>query len=222
MEGYPVRLSFFIKGQGTFITLGMSNKIVYNSLSGPTVVTTSCLKNLVVPQITEKWFGMIIHEAGCKMNSALQNITDLGASAAFYYNKAWTHDIFSMQTKNIAIDDVTYHNIIRQGVVETGIEPVQAQADSLMLVFTFMLFCFGFYTIISWLCKKCKRSKKNYLTSYYGGRDGDESCTICIEEFKTGEMVRTLQCNHIFHEKCIGEWFEKKEVCPNCNQPLLQ
>ena len=44
----------------------------------------------------------------------------------------------------------------------------------------------------------------------------DDSCTICLNDYYDKEKILKLKCNHIFHEKCIKTWFEKKSNCPNC------
>ena len=183
------------------------------------VVTTTCLENLIIPTKEEIWFGMLIKDTACQLDIAVKNISSLGASVVFYYDKDWSHDIFSMENKNIAIDDVTYSVVENKDIVQTLIEP-NKQSQTYMFLFIVICIMFGIilYKIVQWGCDIYKNHC--YLkTSAYSG-DGDV-CTICIEEFKNGETVRTLQCKHIFHKNCIDEWFEKKEVCPNCNQPLL-
>lgn len=44
----------------------------------------------------------------------------------------------------------------------------------------------------------------------------EKECTICIKGFIKGEVIRLLSCKHIFHDKCIMPWFEKRSCCPNC------
>jgi C4-type Zn-finger protein len=54
------------------------------------------------------------------------------------------------------------------------------------------------------------------------------SCSICLREFFIRQRVDTLPCGHVFHERCISEWFttqntrntQKRVKCPLCNQPL--
>ncbi|MDA9846586.1 E3 ubiquitin protein ligase [Flavobacteriaceae bacterium] len=227
MEGYPIKLSFFIEGQRTFNTLGISNNIFYDSLSGPMVITTSCLEDLIIPS-AERWFCMIIKETECNLNIALKNITDFGASVAFYYDKNWSDDIFLIQNKNIAIDDITYAIVKKNNLIGTVIKSnaqsvlQTAQADMFLLIVIFIIIGFLLHKIGIWTYNKYETYTKNKLCSTYSGNgEEEEICTICIEEFKEGDIIRTLHCNHIFHKKCIDEWFDKKEVCPNCNQPAL-
>uniref|UniRef100_A0A7S3CZ90 RING-type domain-containing protein n=1 Tax=Palpitomonas bilix TaxID=652834 RepID=A0A7S3CZ90_9EUKA len=42
------------------------------------------------------------------------------------------------------------------------------------------------------------------------------SCAICMEDYKDGEMLRTLPCFHVFHQACIDEWANREPSCPIC------
>nr|XP_009771103.1 PREDICTED: RING finger protein 11-like [Nicotiana sylvestris]XP_016432684.1 PREDICTED: RING finger protein 11-like [Nicotiana tabacum] len=43
-----------------------------------------------------------------------------------------------------------------------------------------------------------------------------ETCAICILEYKNGDIIGKLQCEHEFHLDCIKQWLLKKKVCPLC------
>ena len=48
-----------------------------------------------------------------------------------------------------------------------------------------------------------------------------EKCSICQEDMKEGEVLRTLRnCNHSFHIKCIERWLEDNKKCPHCRQNI--
>ena len=50
-------------------------------------------------------------------------------------------------------------------------------------------------------------------------------CTICLDKFENEVKVIKLTCMHIFHAKCLIEWYKKGYIevkCPNCNTKLLQ
>jgi hypothetical protein len=34
-----------------------------------------------------------------------------------------------------------------------------------------------------------------------------KECSICIKTFVQGEVIRLLNCKHIFHDGCIVPWF---------------
>lgn len=45
--------------------------------------------------------------------------------------------------------------------------------------------------------------------------DGNLGCSICTEDFKVGEDVRVLPCNHRFHPNCVDPWLVNVSgTCP--------
>ncbi len=44
-------------------------------------------------------------------------------------------------------------------------------------------------------------------------------CPICLESLKD-EDVYISKCNHVFHNKCIDQWFNKDNRCPICRTKL--
>ncbi len=50
----------------------------------------------------------------------------------------------------------------------------------------------------------------------------NESCLICMNNYKVNEFKRTLpKCSHYFHKKCIDKWLKKKSSCPVCRDELI-
>ena len=43
-------------------------------------------------------------------------------------------------------------------------------------------------------------------------------CIICLSEFKKGQLIQVLDCNHMYHDQCIKEWYKRKKVCPICDK----
>ncbi|CAL8470059.1 g9601 [Coccomyxa elongata] len=60
-----------------------------------------------------------------------------------------------------------------------------------------------------------------------GGTTSSASCSICCEDYTSGEVLRRLPCKHKFHLECIDRWFlsstdySRPVACPMCNAPLL-
>ncbi len=46
------------------------------------------------------------------------------------------------------------------------------------------------------------------------------TCSICLEEFNQGDMIRKLHCLHIYHDTCIRSWLEQKKTCALCVAPI--
>jgi hypothetical protein len=41
-------------------------------------------------------------------------------------------------------------------------------------------------------------------------------CTICLEACIAYPELVTTKCGHTFHRKCLKDWLNKNNVCPNC------
>ncbi|KAL7751071.1 hypothetical protein RI367_003651 [Sorochytrium milnesiophthora] len=47
--------------------------------------------------------------------------------------------------------------------------------------------------------------------------DPDErQCSICLEAYSAGDVLRKLPCLHAFHETCILPWLKNTSTCPVC------
>ena len=94
----------------------------------------------------------------------------------------------------------------------------------------------GIYVFRSWLCvcdklgcckdtfegTKLPKILKRLPEIKYSldkNKYNQENCVICLSNFKTQIQIRVLECEHIFHSKCIVAWFIAKNnnICPICN-----
>ncbi|MFS7913766.1 putative transcription factor C2H2 family [Helianthus anomalus] len=51
----------------------------------------------------------------------------------------------------------------------------------------------------------------------------DSACAICLSDYKTIELLRTIpECNHHFHVDCIDEWLKLNVSCPVCRNTPVQ
>ncbi|XP_059277820.1 probable E3 ubiquitin-protein ligase RHB1A [Lycium ferocissimum] len=48
-----------------------------------------------------------------------------------------------------------------------------------------------------------------------------ETCAICLLEYKDENTISTLQCGHEFHSGCIKKWLQRKKSCPFCRASFL-
>eukprot|EP00731_Ephydatia_muelleri_P005923 Em0003g171a len=49
----------------------------------------------------------------------------------------------------------------------------------------------------------------------------ENNCTVCYEDIKNDRDVQALECGHVFHQKCIDEWFKEHSVCPLCRTTVI-
>ena len=45
-------------------------------------------------------------------------------------------------------------------------------------------------------------------------------CIICFDDFNENTIVTKTPCNHIFHKKCIENWFQWYITCPFCRSKI--
>ena len=46
--------------------------------------------------------------------------------------------------------------------------------------------------------------------------DDNTQCIICMDGFNENELVKQLDCGHIFHGDCIDHWLSQQKNCPFC------
>ena len=49
----------------------------------------------------------------------------------------------------------------------------------------------------------------------------EETCSVCLEDFKDGDTIKKLNCNHIFHKDCLQPWLNEHDNCPMCRQNII-
>ncbi|XP_015899589.3 receptor homology region, transmembrane domain- and RING domain-containing protein 1 isoform X2 [Ziziphus jujuba] len=48
-----------------------------------------------------------------------------------------------------------------------------------------------------------------------------ETCAICLEDYKDGEILKVLPCQHEFHSSCVDSWLTKwGTFCPVCKRDM--
>ncbi|XP_068869240.1 E3 ubiquitin-protein ligase RNF6 isoform X2 [Aphelocoma coerulescens] len=70
-----------------------------------------------------------------------------------------------------------------------------------------------------------KEQIDNLSTRNYGDihteNERSKTCSVCINEYATGNKLRQLPCMHEFHIHCIDRWLSENSTCPICRQPVL-
>jgi E3 ubiquitin-protein ligase RNF115/126 len=47
-----------------------------------------------------------------------------------------------------------------------------------------------------------------------------QDCSVCKENYKLGDLISTMPCQHIFHEECLLPWLKQHNSCPVCRYEL--
>jgi hypothetical protein len=68
-------------------------------------------------------------------------------------------------------------------------------------------------------CQRVSSSVKHQCSE---SKQTDTMCSICLEEYDDGEVLRVLPCNHNFHTCCIVPWLTEQHAnCPLCKDSLV-
>ena len=51
-------------------------------------------------------------------------------------------------------------------------------------------------------------------------KEKDDSCVICMDEYKEGDRLYVLACNHEYHKDCVKDWLVKQRNCPLCRKEV--
>ncbi|BFY99030.1 hypothetical protein BsWGS_02070 [Bradybaena similaris] len=88
--------------------------------------------------------------------------------------------------------------------------------------FTLLLsFCFCCYL---WKLKRnALQDQQGYVMKKYTSSNRNQqndTCPVCLDEFKSGEKLAICQCKHGFHSRCLLLWLEQRNTCPMCKAPV--
>jgi hypothetical protein len=57
-----------------------------------------------------------------------------------------------------------------------------------------------------------------------GAEDGSSlehnDCPVCLERFRSGQVLVHLPCHHRFHVDCLSPWLESHGQCPYCRAEI--
>ena len=50
----------------------------------------------------------------------------------------------------------------------------------------------------------------------------EEKCPICLQKYKSADIIKEFSCKHIFHKNCIFKWLKQSNVCPICKHDISE
>ena len=98
----------------------------------------------------------------------------------------------------------------------------QLMISVLLLASCFMpiIYCFKICEIKNYFRFKFKNSS---LTEIIIENNLSDNCSICLEDYKKNDKCVKINCQHIFHKKCLYDWFKKQiDKSENLNCPLCR
>lgn len=69
-------------------------------------------------------------------------------------------------------------------------------------------------------------SDVNYQKIYavnlqYDPENHGNSCYLCHNIYTSNDTISLTRCNHVFHAKCMDEWFDYHSTCPSCHKSCM-
>ena len=120
------------------------------------------------------------------------------------YNDKYYYDNYDNNTRGID----SHREIVFDGII-------------FLLVLSLSQFCFS---SIGTCFKNCKKrnllNKKIKRVKELDLENLINDCSICLEEYKINEKIMILNCNHIYHERCIKMWLDQNDTCPICRENI--
>eukprot|EP00747_Dinoflagellata_sp_TGD_P186937 gnl/TRDRNA2_/TRDRNA2_44331_c0_seq1.p1 gnl/TRDRNA2_/TRDRNA2_44331_c0~~gnl/TRDRNA2_/TRDRNA2_44331_c0_seq1.p1 ORF type:complete len:185 (-),score=22.95 gnl/TRDRNA2_/TRDRNA2_44331_c0_seq1:21-575(-) len=83
--------------------------------------------------------------------------------------------------------------------------------------------------VISWHGGNCSRrpatttgrGQRRHGSAPYSICTIAPDCAVCLEAFTEGEKLPQLpMCGHVFHDRCLQPWLERRGSCPRCRAPV--
>ena len=50
----------------------------------------------------------------------------------------------------------------------------------------------------------------------------EDKCPICLQKYKSADIIKEFPCKHIFHKTCIFKWLNTSNVCPLCKHDITE
>ncbi|KAK4527570.1 hypothetical protein GAYE_SCF41G5493 [Galdieria yellowstonensis] len=72
--------------------------------------------------------------------------------------------------------------------------------------------------------EKTQEPVKQSAAPFFAPKDDEDtalSCSICLESYLDGDLLRVLPCMHQFHSVCVDKWLRRYARCPICKFDIV-
>ena len=125
---------------------------------------------------------------------------------------------------NIIIDNDKTDNITIYPIYNKQISSFENVFPLGIFIFSFLFIYCGCFYINKWKTIKnnsiIQLSMDSLNTLIVYDELPENNCSICLEEFKNEDILKKLNCTHIFHKDCLGIWINNNnnKTCPLCRR----
>ncbi|KAL8594773.1 hypothetical protein ACOMHN_047491 [Nucella lapillus] len=193
----------------------------------------------------------VIARGGCHCVEKVANAARAGYSAVIIHNVHNDEKAFEMRdeigntrvnisavsvgyTEGRKLEDLYTHSADSRVVVEIYVNSLRTYIAHFIVPFSvifvgFILICMFSKikrTIIR-LVQMCRTPQPDSTMELrerpFQKDEHHDTCSICLDHFKTGEKIRVLPCEHPYHRKCVDPWLMKHTpTCPMCKRSVLK
>ena len=140
-----------------------------------------------------------------------------------YYNYQYHNDEHHEHGKPVPPDEYLVYN-------DTDVDQHYIVNNVFTVVFVvgFLSACSVYVTNYYYLkCIKYLETKRNYninvnnLTTIIVDKV-DDNCSICLEYYKSNDIISKIKCGHMFHKECLKPWIDSENYnCPLCRRNII-
>jgi len=196
---------------------------------------------------TPNWIALV-QRGDCPFIDKVRWMQKAGASAVIVGDNIQQGNLISMyasgNTKDVVISSVfvskeSYESLVIQAkpiennytlsVLITSSQAYWPMLNILVLIIVAPALLLMLLYLV-WRCRSYRHAKNERApqaeivklpVKTYASKEGveNDTCPICLDEFKDGDQLRVLPCSHEFHVTCVDPWLtERKRYCPLCKK----
>uniref|UniRef100_A0A8C8FBZ8 RING-type domain-containing protein n=1 Tax=Oncorhynchus tshawytscha TaxID=74940 RepID=A0A8C8FBZ8_ONCTS len=191
-----------------------------------------------VPSGSKGWIAIIQRGYECTFSQKINVAASKGAVAAVIFNGLGTNNtVIQMShpgTGDMVAIMISHRRgmeiveLIRQGIPVSMTIEVVKQHGVWMSHYSVFFVSISFFmitavTVCYFIFYSARRLNVVRLQNLQQetGPDAD-TCAVCIDVYKSGDVLTILTCNHFFHKTCIEPWLMEHRTCPMCKCDILK